>query len=93
LGQARPGQTRLDQARPGYKCKIGRAILALGILGILMSVGDSRAEEPRAERELAYGGQQGLMEGMALGTKERHWRWRRWARICWPSRQSSRRWS
>jgi hypothetical protein len=60
------------QASPrGYKCKMGRAILALGILGVLMSVGDARAEEPKMGTKSAYGGLQGLLEGVALGIQER----------------------
>jgi hypothetical protein len=40
---------------------MGRAIPALGILGVLMSVGDARAEEPKMGTKSAYGGLQGLL--------------------------------
>jgi hypothetical protein len=50
---------------------MGRAILALGILSILVPVEGVRTAESKPGRELAYDGLQGLLEGVAMGIEER----------------------
>jgi hypothetical protein len=50
---------------------MGRAILAPGILSILVPVESARAKESRPGKGLAYDGLQGLLEGVAMGIKEK----------------------
>ncbi len=51
----------------GYKCKMGRAILSLGILGVIMSVKSVEAVVPGGVVKTANGGLQGKLENVAQG--------------------------
>jgi hypothetical protein len=54
-------------ARRGYKCKLGRVILMMGILGTPASAEGAKIRGKRS----AYEGIQGLLENMAMGIKEK----------------------
>ncbi len=73
LATISPGkiQIKTSRAASGHKCKMGRMILALGILGILVPVESARTVGPETGRELAYDGIQGLLEGVAMGIEEK----------------------
>jgi hypothetical protein len=64
--QIKPGLATL-----GHKCKMGRVILTLGILGILAPMESEGTEEPEARRKSVYDGTQGLLEGVAMGSEEK----------------------
>jgi hypothetical protein len=55
----------------GYKCKMERDILALGISGIIMSANSVEAEVSGGEVKTAYGGLQRMPEDVAQGIEER----------------------
>ncbi len=73
LAVIRPGkiQDKPGLAISGHKCKMGRVILMLGILGILAPVESAGTEEPKARRKLVYDSMQGLLEGVAMWIKEK----------------------
>jgi hypothetical protein len=73
LAMISPGkiQVKPGLAISGHKCKMGRVILVLGILGILAPVESAGTEEPKARRKLVYDSMQGLLEGVAMWIKEK----------------------
>ncbi len=50
-----------------HRCKLGRVILMMGILGILMPADGTEVKE----KKLAYEGIQGLLENVAMGIEEK----------------------
>jgi hypothetical protein len=73
LAAVRPGKIQIKSglATSGYKCRMGRSILMLGILVILAPVGSTGTEGPEARKKLVYDGIQGLFEGVAMGIEEK----------------------
>jgi hypothetical protein len=73
LATISPGkiQIKSSQATSGYKCKMGRVILPLGILGILAPVESVGTMELETRRELVSDGIQGLLEGVTMGIEEK----------------------
>ncbi len=62
-GRVRPNQA----SKGGGRCRLGRVILMVGILGIILPGGGARAEGKKA----AYDGLQGLLENVAMGIEEK----------------------
>ncbi len=68
VAKANPGKIQIKPglAMMGYKCKMGRGILMLGILGIITPMESTGTEGPEIGRKLVYSGIQGLLERMAV---------------------------